>query len=115
MLDLSYRRYFVRFSDDYIRDKSSLYLTCKSAKKRIRDCVKISSFLREKVRRALRRTREALEITKHIQRVRAHINRKITQFRKKQGLTIIINSQATTIIANLHRDLTIAKKKLEAT
>ena len=35
MLDLFYRRYFVRFSDNYIRDKSSFYVIYKSVKKKI--------------------------------------------------------------------------------
>ena len=66
MLDLSYRRYFIRFSDNYIKDRFSLYFTYKSAKKRIRDYVKILFFLREKIRRILRRTREIFEIIKYI-------------------------------------------------
>ena len=62
MFTLSYRRYFIRFSDDYIRDIFSLYSTYKSVKKKIRDYIKILSFLYEKIKRVLRRAREILEI-----------------------------------------------------
>ena len=36
MLNLSYYRYFVRFSDNYIRDKFSLYVVYKSVKKKFK-------------------------------------------------------------------------------
>ena len=55
ILNLSYYRYFIRFSDDYIRDKSSLYVIYKSIKKKIRDYVKIFIFLYRKIRKILRR------------------------------------------------------------
>ena len=56
----------MRFDNDYTRNKSSLYSTCKSVKKKIRDYIKILSFLREKIKRALRYTREILEIIEYI-------------------------------------------------
>ena len=62
MLDLSYRRYFIRFNDKYVRDKSSFYAIYKSAKKRIRASIKILSFLREKIRSVLYRTRDIFKI-----------------------------------------------------
>ena len=78
MLEFSYYRYFIRFSDDYIRDKSSLYAIYKSAKKRIRDYVKISIFLYKKIKKILRRFENVVEIIALIRRSRAHIDRRIT-------------------------------------
>ena len=56
----------MRFDNDYTRNKSSLYSTCKSVKKKIRDYIKILSFLREKIKRALRYIYKIFEIIKYI-------------------------------------------------
>lgn len=76
--------------------------------------MEIPAFLHRKVRKVLRRSQNAAEITAPMRRSRAHIGRRITQFRKEQGLTVATSSQAATIIANLQRDLQAAREELEA-
>ena len=76
--------------------------------------MEVSAFLQRKVRKTLRRARNATEIIEAARRSRKQVGRKITQFRKEQGLTVATSSQAATVIANLHRDLQVAKDELEA-
>lgn len=76
--------------------------------------MEIPAFLQRKVRKTLRRARNATEITAAARRSRKQVGRKITQFRKEQGLTVATSSQAATVIANLHRDLQAAKEELDA-